>query len=61
MTQQTVDAKKAREKQVAEEIWLHYFNNYLLEHGAITEREHRKMIALIAGRRKNDAAQKMKP
>lgn len=44
--------KTAYEKQVAEEIWLHYFNNYLLEHGVITEREHRKMIALIAGRKR---------
>lgn len=51
MVKQPINTQKAREKQVAEEIWLHYFNNYLLEHGVITEREHRKMIVLIAGRK----------
>lgn len=61
MNQQTADTSKAREKQVAEEIWLNYFNNYLLEHGVITEREHRKMIALILGRRQTGASRKTKP
>lgn len=60
MTKQPINAQKAREKQVAEEIWLSYFNNYLLEHGVITEREHHKMIALIAGRKQTSTAQKMK-
>lgn len=28
-------------------IWLHYYNNYLLEHNVITPNEHRKMRRLI--------------
>lgn len=31
------------------ETWLNYFNNYLLEHGHISEQEHKKMsIKIIA-------------
>ena len=40
-------AEQKTEQQVAREIWLQYFNDYLLQHGKITEREHRKMTALI--------------
>lgn len=32
---------------VAEEIRLIYYNNYLLENGVITEREHNKMYSAI--------------
>lgn len=31
------------------QTWLHYFNNYLREHGVITEDEWRKMRRLIGG------------
>ena len=40
-------AEKLTEEQVAREIWLQYFNDYLLQHGKITEREHSKMNSLI--------------
>lgn len=40
-----------REKEVAEWIWLNYFNNYLFEHGTISEKEYRKMVEKIAMRR----------
>lgn len=35
-------------EQIAREIWLDYFNNYLFERGVITEKERNKMTALIA-------------
>ena len=28
-----------REKRMAEDIWLNYFNRYLFEHGTISEKE----------------------
>ena len=40
-----------REKEMAEWIWLNYFNNYLFEHGTISEKEYRKMVEKIATRR----------
>ena len=36
-----------REKQMAEFLWLDYFNRYLFEHGAITEKQYKKMVELI--------------
>ena len=38
---------RAREKILAETIWLHYFNRYLFQHGTITEREHIRMLGKI--------------
>ena len=40
-----------REKRMAEDIWLNYFNRYLLEHGTISEKEYKKMTELIAIRK----------
>ncbi len=40
-----------REKRMAEDIWLNYFNRYLFEHGAISEKEYKKMTELIAIRK----------
>ena len=37
-----------REKRVAEQIWLEYFNSYLYEHGHITEKERNRMVSAIA-------------
>ena len=37
-------------KNVARELWLTYFNNYLLKTGAITKRQHSKMYLLILKR-----------
>lgn len=49
---------KAREKRVAEDLWLSYFNRYLLEHGVISEQDHNKMVAKIAERKPRSQAQK---
>ena len=49
---------KAREKRVAEDLWLSYFNRYLLEHGVISEQDHNKMVAKIAERKPRPQAQK---
>ena len=40
-----------RERQLAEDIWLNYFNRYLFEGGTISEKEYKKMTELIAKRR----------
>ena len=40
-----------REKRIAEDIWLNYFNRYLFEHGTISEKEYKKMTELIAKRK----------
>ena len=37
----------AFKESVARETWLHYFNDYLRQHGIITEEEWRKMRRLI--------------
>ena len=39
-----------REKRMAEDIWLNYFNQYLYEHGTITEKEYNRMTEKIAAR-----------
>lgn len=40
-----------REKEMAELIWLNYFNNYLYQHGTISEKEYKKMVERIATRK----------
>ena len=40
-----------REKRMAEDIWLNYFNRYLFEHGTISETEYKKLTELIAIRK----------
>jgi len=37
-------------KIISEELWLNYFNNYLLKEGAISEREYWKMFVMILQR-----------
>ncbi len=39
-----------RERRMAEDIWLNYFNRYLYEHGTISEKEYKKMTEKIAAR-----------
>ena len=39
-----------RRKQLAEELWLGYFNRTLLERGVISQAEHNRMVAMIANR-----------
>ena len=40
-----------REKHMAEDIWLNYFNRCLFGSGTISEKEYRKMTEKIAARR----------
>ncbi len=40
-----------REKRMAEDIWLNYFNRYLFEHGTISEKEYKRMTEKIAIRK----------
>ena len=40
-----------REKRMAEDIWLNYFNRYLFENGTISEKEYKKMTEKIAVRK----------
>ena len=37
-----------REKCVAEDIWLNYFNRYLFQNGTISEKEYKRMTEKIA-------------
>ena len=49
-----------QERRTAEEIWLNYFNSYLLRQGVISSREYARMSELIAtrSRRKKPPTQK---
>ena len=40
-----------REKRMAEDIWLNYFNRYLFEKAVITEKEFNRMTEKISLRR----------
>ena len=44
-------SSEEREKALAEDIWLNYFNRYLFEHGTISEREYKIMVEKIASRK----------
>ena len=37
-----------REKSMAEDIWLNYFNRYLFQNGTISEKEYKRMTEKIA-------------
>lgn len=39
-----------RERHMAEDLWLNYFNRYLFEHGTISEKEYKLMTEKIAAR-----------
>ena len=41
------EENKAIVQIVTEELWLNYFNNYLLKNGVITERMYMKMFLLL--------------
>ena len=41
----------AQRKAAAEKLWLLYFNQYLYEHGVITEAERNRMILQIEYRK----------
>lgn len=51
--QQSNEQKK---KAVAERIWLNYYNQYLYEHGFITELERNRMKNLIECRKPSAAS-----
>lgn len=38
---------KVNEKAFAREVWLNYFNDYLLKNNFITEQEHKQMATKI--------------
>ena len=40
-----------REKRMAEDIWLNYFNRYLYESKTISEKEYKRMTEKIAARK----------
>ena len=40
-----------RERRMAEDIWLNYFNRYLFETGTISEKEYKKMTEKITTRK----------
>ena len=40
-----------RERHVAEDLWLNYFNRYLFESGTISEKEYKLMTEKIAARK----------
>lgn len=40
-----------REKRMAEDIWLNYFNRYLYEINTISEKEYKRMTEKIAARK----------
>ena len=44
-------SNEEREKRLAEYLWLNYFNDYLLEHGTISRREHERMMEKILARK----------
>ena len=44
-------SSEEREKALAEDIWLNYFNRYLFEHGTISKREYKIMVEKIASRK----------
>lgn len=50
--------REEREKRMAEDIWLNYFNRYLFEHGTISEKEYNKMTELIAIRKSKRSTEK---
>lgn len=47
-----------RERRVAEDLWLNYFNRYLRDEGVISEKEFTRMTELIARRKQKAPHQK---
>ena len=44
-------ADEMKEKLLAEDLWLSYFNRYLFETGTISEKEYKKMTEKITTRK----------
>jgi hypothetical protein len=47
-----------RERRIAEDLWLNYFNRYLRDEGMISEKEFTRMTELIARRKQKAPNQK---
>ena len=47
MAEERMASNEQRKKSVAEQIWLHYYNQTLYEQGVITETERNRMKNLI--------------
>ena len=50
MAERSVDSLELQKKQMAEQLWLGYFNQTLYEKGLITESERNRMSNRIASR-----------
>ena len=46
-----MEANEAKRRAAVEKMWLHYYNNVLLQKGLITETQHRKMQLQINSRK----------
>ena len=46
-----IATEEEREKLIAEDLWLNYFNLHLYMNGTITEKEYKKMTEKIATRK----------
>jgi len=44
------EIKQKHHQIVIEELWLRYYNDYLYEHGVISEQEYRQMFVAIIER-----------
>ena len=49
------EKNEAAKRNVVEKMWLHYYNDELLEKGLITESQYRKMKAMINSRKSSPA------
>lgn len=48
----------SREKESAERFWLNYYNRYLFEVGAISEKEYKRMTEKIAARKSKRSSER---
>ena len=47
----TEEEREKIEQRFVQDVWLNYFNQYLFEHGTISEKEYKKMTEKIAMRK----------
>lgn len=56
MGKQSAQSNEQKKQAAAEKIWLNYFNQYLYEHGLITELERNRMKIWIECRKPSAAS-----
>ncbi len=56
MGKQSVRSDEQKKQAAAEKVWLNYFNQYLYEHGLITELERNRMKIWIECRKSSAAS-----